>query len=600
VQIAYKKVGNQGKALLTATLPDRTAFTDKIDITDARGRKRFLDGLCRGRKGIDKSLVARELERIAAEIGQEVEAQRRSQADMMVDLVLGTGIELFHTPGGHDSEAYATFETGGRRETWPVASRGFERYLTRLYHERFDKVPGSQAVQDAKNLLAGKALFEGSEHPVSVRLAMQDGVIWLDLGDPQWQAVRITRDGWEVTADVSVKFRRRRGMLALPEPVRGGNLDEFFVLVNLPTEEQRVLFIGWLLKAYRPGTPFPVLNVNGEQGSAKTTLCRMARELVDPNEAPLRRPPRTEHDLVIAAANSWVVGFDNLSGISAELSDALCCLSTGGGFGTRELFTDDEEKLFRAMRPVIINGIEDVVWRPDLLDRSVNLLLPEIDPAKRRDELQLWAAFYAARPRVLGKILDLVVTALANEASVVLDRSPRMVDFARWVTAAEPALGWRPGRFLEVYTQNRGEAESQILENSLVAQAVIRLVAAQGAWQGTATALLSDLAKYGPDEPARKDRKWPKTPGALSGMLRRLAPTLRKGARINPVLDFRDGTKARNKLIRLERLCEPPSESVRQAETSAVAGASDAADADLHACSNVVTPMGEEDSVWTC
>jgi hypothetical protein len=427
---------------------------------------------------------------------------------------------------------------------------------------------------------------------------MHDGAaIWLDLGDPLWRGVRITPGAWDVVAEVPVKFRRKRGMLPLPEPVRGGSLEEFFDLVNLPTDELRVLLVAWLLKAFRPGTPFPVLNVNGEQGSAKSTLCRMARELVDPNEAPLRRPPRNAHDLVIAASNGWVVGYDNLSGISAELSDALCCLATGGGFGTRELYTDDEEKLFRATRPVIINGIEDVVWRPDLLDRSVNLLLPEIDPSRRRDEQELWHRFALARPRILGKVLDLVAAALANEPSVALERPPRMADFARWVTAAEPALGWRRGRFVDVYTHNRGEAETQILENSLVAQAVIRLMADHGTWTGTATMLLEDLSRYCPDEQLRREKKWPKTPGVLSGMLRRLAPTLRRGAGINPTLDFRDGTKSNNKLIRLERTDETASGGVRTCATPVTSAGSDV---DLQPSSKRGDGGEQEEGVWTC
>ncbi len=86
----------------------------------------------------------------------------------------------------------------------------------------------------------------------------------------------------------------------------------------------------------RPNRPFPILAVNGEQGSAKSPLCKIGRALIDPNLAPLRRPPREDRDLLIAATNGWIVGFDNLSGIAPALSDALCLLATGGGFGIRE------------------------------------------------------------------------------------------------------------------------------------------------------------------------------------------------------------------------------------------------------------------------
>jgi hypothetical protein len=596
LQLTYKKVGKQGRALITATLPDGTTFTDKVDVTDAKGRERFLTGLCRGRKGIDRKLVAKELERIAAEVGQEAEERRASQADVLAGLLLQSGAELFHTPGGHDSEAYASVTLQGHRETWPVKSTAFGRYLSFLYYEKFDKVPGSQAVQDAKNLLAGQAAFNGAEYPVAVRLAEHQGAIYLDLADRDWRAVRVTRDGWEVVTEVPVRFVRRRGMLPLPAPVSGGSLQEFFALVNLPTEELRLLFVAWLLKAYRPGTPFPVLNVNGEQGSAKSTLGRMARDLVDPNQAPLRRPPRNEQDLMIAANNGWVVAFDNLSGISAELSDALCCLSTGGGFGTRELYTDDEEKLFRATRPVIINGIDDVVWRADLLDRSVNLTLPVIDEDKRQDEETLWQRFEEARPRILGAVLNIVSAALRNLPQVKLANPPRMADLARWVAAAEPALGVPAGRFLEVYRRNRGEADAQLLENSEVAQAVIRMMVIHRIWEGTPTALLEELNKFCPDEATRKGKHWPANPGVLSKQLRRLSPVLRRGAGINVVLGERDDTRNRNKVVRLEQVCKSASAAV---QPSAPTDGTDGVDGNSQGNSSHA-PTGEGEAVWTC
>src|SRR5262249_23140300 len=196
-----------------------------------------------------------------------------------------------------------------------------------------------------------------------------DGAIYLDLADENWQAVEISSTGWRLVPHPPVKFTRRRGMLALPVPVKGGSLNDLRALVNLPDDDAWILFVAWLVAALRPGRPSPVLVVTGEQGSAKSPLCRIGRALVDPTQSPLRRPPREDRDLMIAATNGWIVGFDNLSGIKPEFSDALCALATGGGFSTRELYTDNDEKIFDAMRPIMVNGIEDLATRGDLLDR---------------------------------------------------------------------------------------------------------------------------------------------------------------------------------------------------------------------------------------
>jgi hypothetical protein len=574
--IEYQPSGRGGRVRLTARLPDGTAYTDKIDVADADGRRRFLTGLCKGRKGIDGKAVAAELEKIAAaavarpdtdpadEAGGDGQKRGRpNQADVLVALA-SANAELFHTPGGYDSEGFATVRVGGdedgancHKETWPISSKGFRRWLTRLLWTKTAKSPGSEALQAALNVLAGMAIHDGPEHAVAVRVAEHDGALYLDLGDAQWRAVRVGPDGWSVVTDCPVKFVRRRGMLALPEPVRGGSIAELRPLVNLRDDPQWVLAVAWLVAALRCGLPFPVLAVNGEQGSAKSTLCRMLRALFDPNQAPLRRPPRDERDLMIAAANSWVVGYDNLSGLSDWLSDAVCSLATGGGFGTRELYSDADEKIFDAMRPVMVNGIEDLAVRPDLLDRAITLTLPSIPDEERQDEKTLWRHFNEVQPGVLGALLDAVCAGLANLPRTRLMSMPRMADFAQWVVACEPVLPWKAGAFLAAYGENRGAANALALESAVIGAPVLALVDGRGQWGGTAKELLSELESHYTDDATRKRKDWPAGPRKLAGDLRRLAPALRREG-IDVTFDREPGGR-RRRIISLERADKAPS-----------------------------------------
>jgi hypothetical protein len=565
LEFNYESIGRGGKVRLSARLPDGSSFTDKIDVTDAQGRERFLCGLCKNRKGLDRKEVVAALERIAAELVRRPDRDKGegnqdkgkvSKADLIVATLHEVeGVELFHTPGGNDAEAHVTFPRNGHLETWAVRSKGFRTWLARLFYQQFGKVPGSQAMQDALAVIEGIALHSGPEHAVAVRVAEHGGAIWLDLADEAWRVVQITVDGWRVTAKAPVKFVRKRGMLPLPCPVQGGSVAELWPFLNLRDKEDRILFASWLVNVFRPGRPFPLLTVNGEQGSAKTSLCRMAKATTDPNVAPLRRPPRTDRDLMIAASNSWVVGFDNLSGLSQDLSDALCCLATGGGYGTRELYTDDEEKLFQVTRPVIINGIEDIISRPDLLDRAVTLTLGEIPEENRRDEDELWRAFERVRPRVLGALLDAVSRALKGLPGVKLARKPRMADFALWSVAAAPALSWTGQDFLDAYAKNRGQANAQALEGSLVTPAIFRLMDNRAKWAGTVKELLDELNASSADEQTRKQDGWPKRPRGLSGELRRLAPNLRREK-----LDVSFGKRTRHGTpVTLEWTSKPPS-----------------------------------------
>ena len=146
---------------------------------------------------------------------------------------------------------------------------------------------------------------------------------------------------------------------------------------------------------------------------------------------------------------------NNISNMKDWLSDALCRVSTGGGFATRELWTNDEEALFNYMRPIIVTGIDEIINRNDLADRTVFITLPPIPDHNRLPEKELTRKFNEALPGILGGIFDAISVGLKNIGQTHLDHLPRMADFALWVTAAEPALPWKKGDFLKVYNDKR-------------------------------------------------------------------------------------------------------------------------------------------------
>ena len=279
-------------------------------------------------------------------------------------------------------------------------------------------------------VLEARARFDGPQREVFLRVAGHDDKIYIDLCDKDWQVVEIDTDGWRVIADAPVRFYRRKGMGALPVPTRGGSLKTLRKYLNVKNDDDFVLAVAWAFAALRDRGPYPVLDVTGEQGSAKSTFLEVLRRLIDPNTAPLRTPPNDERDLFIAAANGYVLAYDNLSTLPNWLSDSLCRLSTGGGFATRLLYTDDEERLFNAARPILLNGIVDVVARGDLADRCVALQLAPIPDTKRRREREFWDAFDHDHSSILGALLDGVVYGLRELPNVHLDHLPRMADFA--------------------------------------------------------------------------------------------------------------------------------------------------------------------------
>ena len=226
-------------------------------------------------------------------------------------------------------------------------------------------------------MIEAKAHFDAPERKVHIRVAGLDRRLYLDLGDESWRAVEIDASGWRVIDNPPVRFRRAAGMKPLPIPVSGGSVEVLRSFLNVQSDTDFVLAVVWALAVLRDCGPYPVLALSGEQGSAKSTFSAILRALLDPNTAPLRALPREDRDLFIAATNGHVLAFDNVSGLRPWTSDTLCRLATGGGFAVRQLYTDQDEVLFDAARPVILNGIEDIVERPDLADRAVFLTLSD-------------------------------------------------------------------------------------------------------------------------------------------------------------------------------------------------------------------------------
>jgi 5S rRNA maturation endonuclease (ribonuclease M5) len=438
-------------------------------------------------------------------------------------LSIAAAAELFHTS---DDESFARIPVNGHLETWAVRGGGFKKWLLHGFYKLQGKAPQSEIFSSTIKLLEAKALFGGPEQRVWVRLAESEGAIYLDLGNEQWEAVKVTNAGWEVVADAPVCFRRPRSMLPLPYPERGGNINELRPFVNVATVQDFRLMVAYQLAAMRPRGPYPIMVLTGEQGSAKSTAARVNRSLVDPNTSPLRSAPREERDLMISATNSWMLVFDNLSGIPPWLSDSFCRLSTGGGISNRELYTNGEEFILDAMRPVLLNGIDSLTERADLADRALIFNLLQIPKENRQSEKKFWADFEKVWPRILGALLDAVSMGLRNQSSVELPALPRMADFAIWVVACEPALPWPPGSFMGAYAGNRQEAVELSLEADVVATAVRAHMADREEWLGTPSEL-HEVLKEHISETTQKSKVWPKAPNKLSGRLKRAATFLR-------------------------------------------------------------------------
>ncbi len=338
--------------------------------------------------------------------------------------------------------------------------------------------------------------------------------------------MEIRTEGCRIVTRPPVLFRRPRGLHPLPKPCWDGSIELLKKYTNL-ADADFPLLIAWMTAALRPVGPYPILVLSGEQGSAKSTMARVARRLIDPSSAPLRALPGNQRDFMIEAHNTWVLAYDNVSAISTPMSDGVCRIATGGGFSTRRLFSDYDNTLLDVQRPAIFTGIDDFVHRSDLIDRCIFLHLPAIPDDKRRLEQEFWEEFETDYPRLLGALLMAVSAGLRIRQTVKIPALPRMADFAHWGESVSRGLGWEAGSFLSQYKANRREACSSALWDHPVAEAVRGLLEYfTEPMEVSASELLAHLGRFAPRE-IQRSAQWPKNARALSVALRRLAPQLR-------------------------------------------------------------------------
>jgi len=456
-------------------------------------------------------------------------------------------LELWKTPEG---DTYASAPVGGHLEHWPLNSPMFKSYLSYQHYQIEGKMLSQSALDDQRRTHEGEALFGGLEYPVFNRIGELDRSLYIDLGDKDWKAVAVNSEGWQVVNQSPARFRRARSMQALPIPEQGtGDINLLRPFLNTGSENDFQMLVAWLIGCFHPRGPYPILILNGEQGSAKSTTARVLRSLIDPANPVARSAPNSEQDLVIAAKHNHVLAFDNLSTIRPMMADAFCRIATGGGFGTRKLHTDADEMLFSATRPCLLNGIPDLATRPDLADRAIVVTLPVIQSTERKVEGEFNKALEVAMPRIFAGLLDVISTALANIGSVRLSEAPRMADFAKWVTAAEPALGWTEGAFMESYTANREHSDRATVEGNPVGLAIVKLVNEETRWSGTMTELKTTLRNKYPlltDDPY----SFPRQENKLSIAIKRIQPPLR---RMGVEVAYSRRGQSGERIIRLER-----------------------------------------------
>lgn len=442
-----------------------------------------------------------------------------TQAETIIRLVEEKDTILFHDTA---KDPYAAIMIDGHREVWNIDNTDFNTWLNSLYYSAEKKPAKKDSLSQAKEVLKARAVFENTKAiPLDTRVAELDNAFWYNLSNNDWQAIKITADGWEIEDNPPILFKRFRHQNSQCLPSKDGDIRRILKYINL--QENHTLFLCWLVCCFVPNIPHAMPIFFGEKGAAKTTACTLLKKLIDPSALDTLTIQRNPRSLAVNLQQHWFLPFDNVSCINEETSDTLCRAITGSGIQQRKLHTNGDDYIFTFKRCIALNGINNVARRSDLLDRAILIELSRIDENKRKENSAITKEFDKDLPLILGNIFDILSKAIKIYPNVKLNKLPRMADFSHWGYAIAQALGDLGETFLDEYKCNYNKQNIEAINSDIVATLLIAFMKEKEIWKGKVSELLKELTYLADREKIKtKTNDFPSQANLLSRKLNSL------------------------------------------------------------------------------
>lgn len=432
-----------------------------------------------------------------------------------------------------DGRIYVEIKMNGYPKLISTDSEMFKLLLVNLFeHSNPGQMLGKADIKTVITSIDSLGTFRGKEVDIYLRIAEIDDKILVDLCNNKRQVLEISKDGFKVLDESPVLFKQFPDMAELPIPKLDKPMDYLKLgdYLNIKNLEDLNMIVSYLLASFRPEIPKPILNLTGEAGTGKSMNTRLIRQLIDPAiKKDLLKKEIDDKELPVAANSQYLLAFDNLSGISKEGSDLLCVVSTGGTMTKKKLYTDTDEIIVDMKKTVILNGIDDIAKRPDLMSRTIFIETPKLANEKKKTESEIWKDFRKDLPYILGSLVNAVSAGLKNKGN---DKTayPRMQDYGRFIADCSKALGWEKGYWQDIYIKNQGAGVEQSITSDPFASALVEMMEELKVddlyeWTGTSSELLERLSSHLPAEETAYNRAWPKY-NQVKSRLRRIAPLL--------------------------------------------------------------------------
>ncbi len=455
--------------------------------------------------------------------GSQTEHQTDTNKSEILVQIIKEGCEFFKCEEG---KTWVLFFIQDKRNIAPIKSKLFRGWVSTQWGQEFKKTPPSTAITNVIDFLDSETLVYGETKVLHRRITQADGAFWYYLDNQEKQAVRIDALGWRVSEGNLPYFRETTNSQEQVSPSMSGDTKKLLDFVTLKDEKQQLLFLVSVITCFVPNISHPAFVFHGCKGSSKTTTMRFVQKLIDPSIENSSSLPRNEYDLGLQLSQSSFVAYDNLTQIQPWQSDMLCRAVTGGSVSKRENYTDTDRVRVNFQGCIALNGINLVVSKSDLLDRSIIFELERLHETKRKPLQQLEAEFAQALPDILGGIFSTLSKAISEFHNLSLPNLPRMADYCKWGCAVAMALGYKAEKFVDAYDENIKIAQNACIESSQLALALEAFAAVNPEWEGSVGELHEYLGNILFNMNMKRDKTFPASASKLMSAVREILPDI--------------------------------------------------------------------------
>jgi len=352
-------------------------------------------------------------EKVKAEFGVNIIQQEKERAggeNSQTELIIKYAQAYCNFLKDEHGKGYVAIKKGIKGVTglvvWPIRSRDFKNFLSKLVWETEGKALSSDSIGSALNTLQAIAEIDGERHELKLRVAVSGDAILYDTGRKSRELIKISGEGWGVVPHDKPIFKRYSNIQAIVEPVEGARPEDALRLLSHVSivEKDQIAFMASVISGFIPDIAHVMMIFYGTQGAGKTTACDMIKEVVDPSSNNHLSINKDNSNTVLKLLHNYVASFDNINYLSLEQADILSRAVTGDTQSQRELYTDDEEINQKYKRVIILNGINIASTKPDFQDRALLFEVERIKRKDRRGEGVVWGEFKGELPFILGGI----------------------------------------------------------------------------------------------------------------------------------------------------------------------------------------------------